>query len=35
VEARRALYQILADHPGDEVDDLSDRPGRREDEEEW
>jgi DNA-binding PadR family transcriptional regulator len=25
VEARRALYQILADHPGDEVDDLGDR----------
>ena len=27
VDARRALYQILADHPGgDEVDDLGDRP---------
>jgi DNA-binding PadR family transcriptional regulator len=25
VEARRALYQILADHPGDEVDHLDDR----------
>jgi DNA-binding PadR family transcriptional regulator len=25
VEARRALYQILADHPGDEIDDLGDR----------
>jgi DNA-binding PadR family transcriptional regulator len=35
VEARRALYQILADHPGDEVDDLGDRPSRHEDEEEW
>ncbi len=38
VEARRALYQILADHPGDldeDVDDLGDRgdPGDRE--EEW
>jgi DNA-binding PadR family transcriptional regulator len=35
VEARRALYQILADHPGDldeEVDDLGDRADR---EEEW
>jgi DNA-binding PadR family transcriptional regulator len=35
VEARRALYQILADHPGDEVDDLGDRESRRTDEEEW
>src|SRR5262249_60537768 len=35
VEARRALYQILADHPGDEIDDLGDRPDRRDDEEEW
>ena len=52
VEARRALYQILADHPGDDdtdqdpdddtvedtddtVDDLGDRPGRDEREEEW
>ena len=38
VDARRALYQILADHPGDlddgEVDDLGDRPHRG-DEEEW
>jgi DNA-binding PadR family transcriptional regulator len=32
VDARRALYQILADHPGDEVDDLGDRDDR---EEEW
>jgi len=38
VEARRALYQILADHPGDldedveeEVDDLGDRGDREED----
>jgi DNA-binding PadR family transcriptional regulator len=40
VEARRALYQILADHPGDEVDDLGDRPPRdrsddEDDEEQW
>jgi DNA-binding PadR family transcriptional regulator len=40
VEARRALYQILADHPGDEVDDLGDRGdrgdrGRDDREEEW
>jgi DNA-binding PadR family transcriptional regulator len=46
VEARRALYQILADHPGgpdgpeahdevDEVDDLGDRPGSGHGEEEW
>lgn len=37
VEARRALYQILADHPGDEVEDLGDRPQRdpRDDEEDW
>jgi len=35
VEARRALYQILADHPGEEIDDLGDRPDRRDDEEEW
>jgi DNA-binding PadR family transcriptional regulator len=46
VEARRALYQILADHPGDldngadnpvddTIDDLGDRPGRGADEEEW
>jgi DNA-binding PadR family transcriptional regulator len=28
VEARRALYQILADHPGDEIDDLGDRGDR-------
>ena len=37
VEARRALYQILADHPGDEVDDLGDRPqgDPRDDEEDW
>jgi DNA-binding PadR family transcriptional regulator len=42
VEARRSLYQILADHPGDtdstgldlEVDDLGDRPGDHR-EEEW
>ena len=33
VEARRGLYQILADHPGD-VDDLGDRPAT-EPEEEW
>ena len=32
VEARRSLYQILADHPGDEVDDLGDHTDR---EEEW
>jgi DNA-binding PadR family transcriptional regulator len=32
VEARRALYQILADHPGEEIDDLGDRGDR---EEEW
>ena len=32
VEARRALYQILADHPGEEIDDLGDRHDR---EEEW
>lgn len=32
VEARRALYQILADHPGDETDDLGDHD---EPEEEW
>jgi hypothetical protein len=33
-DARRALYQILADHPGgpdDEVDDLGDRHDREED----
>jgi DNA-binding PadR family transcriptional regulator len=44
VEARRSLYQILADHPGDaddadlEVDDLGDRPADRPSdhrEEEW
>jgi DNA-binding PadR family transcriptional regulator len=42
VEARRALYQILADHPGDAddaddtVDDLGDRGDRGDDrEEEW
>src|SRR5262245_19780019 len=35
VEARRALYQILADHPGEEIDDLGDRPDRRDDEEAW
>jgi DNA-binding PadR family transcriptional regulator len=36
VEARRALYQILADHPGEEIDDLGDRPSDRDDrEEEW
>ena len=35
VEARRALYQILADHPGDEVDDLGDRPPRDDEEDEW
>jgi DNA-binding PadR family transcriptional regulator len=36
VEARRSLYQILADHPGDldDRDDLGDRPGR-EREEDW
>jgi hypothetical protein len=28
VEARRGLYQILADDPGDEVDDLGDRGPR-------
>lgn len=33
MDARRALYQILADHPGDEVDDLGDRPEHPE--EEW
>lgn len=35
VEARRSLYTILADHPGDEIDDLGD--GQRDDdrEEEW
>ena len=27
MEARRGLYQILADHPADEVDDLGDRDG--------
>jgi DNA-binding PadR family transcriptional regulator len=27
MEARRGLYQILADHPADEVDDLGDRGG--------
>jgi hypothetical protein len=35
LEARRGLYQILADHPGDlddTVDDLGDRGER---EEEW
>ena len=26
VDARRGLYQILADHPGDEIDDLGDHP---------
>ncbi|HET7071885.1 MAG TPA: PadR family transcriptional regulator [Nocardioides sp.] len=45
VDARRALYQILADHPGDldaaddggdhAVDDLGDGPDRRDREEEW
>jgi DNA-binding PadR family transcriptional regulator len=39
VEARRALYQILADHPGDlddTVDDLGDRGDRGDErEEEW
>ena len=38
VEARRALYQILADHPGDldeDVDDLGDRGDRADREEEW
>jgi DNA-binding PadR family transcriptional regulator len=34
VEARRSLYGILADHPG-EVDDLGDRSGRPEPVEEW
>lgn len=35
VEARRSLYQILADHPGDldERDDLGDRPVRGDEEE--
>jgi DNA-binding PadR family transcriptional regulator len=33
VEARRSLYRILADHPGDDVDDLGDRSD--EPEEEW
>ena len=28
VEARRGLYGILADHPGDEIDDLGDRDDR-------
>jgi DNA-binding PadR family transcriptional regulator len=41
VDARRGLYRILADHPGDlddledTVDDLGDRPRRRDAEEEW
>jgi len=42
VEARRALYQILADHPGDldtaddDADDIVDDLGDRDDrEEEW
>jgi DNA-binding PadR family transcriptional regulator len=34
VEARRGLYQILADDPGDEVDDLGDRGPRDDGEEE-
>lgn len=38
LEARRGLYQILADHPGDEVDevdDLGDRGDHGDREEEW
>jgi DNA-binding PadR family transcriptional regulator len=40
VEARRALYQILADHPGDDIDDLGDGPSgrsarRTDEEEDW
>ena len=36
VEARRGLYQILADHPGDEIDDLGDGDERTTGpEEEW
>ena len=30
VDARRGLYQILADHPGEETDDLGDHPDERE-----